>query len=193
MKEKHLLSGYLEETNEPYAIAKITGIKMCESYNRQYGTDYISVMPTNLYGPNDNFDLETSHVLPALMRKFHEAKVDGRKDVVVWGTGNPRREFLYVEDLAEACLYLMGRYSGDQIVNVGVGEDVSIRELAELIAQVVGFAGDLRYDTSRPDGAPQKLLDVAKINALGWKAKTTLKEGIEKTYQWYLENVDDGL
>jgi GDP-L-fucose synthase len=192
MKEKHLLSGYLEATNEPYAIAKIAGIKMCESYNRQYGTDYISVMPTNLYGPNDNFDLETSHVLPALIRKFHEAKVDGRKDVVVWGTGNPRREFLYVEDLAEACLYVMGRYSGDEIVNVGVGEDVSIRELAELIAQVVGFAGTLRYDTSRPDGTPRKLLDVAKINALGWKAKTTLKEGIKKTYQWYLENVADG-
>ena len=189
MKEKHLLSGYLEETNEPYAIAKIAGIKLCEAYNRQYGTDYISVMPTNLYGPHDNFDLETSHVLPALIRKFHNAITKGRKHVVVWGTGNPRREFLFVEDLADACLYLMGHYTGDEIINVGVGEDISIRELAELIARVVGFKGELRYDTSKPDGTPQKLLDVSKLRALGWQARTSLEDGIKRTYQWYLKNI----
>jgi len=188
MKESHLLSGYLEPTNEPYAVAKIAGIKMCESYNRQYETNYISVMPTNLYGPYDNFDLESSHVLPALMRKCHEAKVQGRKDVEIWGTGKPRREFLYVEDLADACLFLMNHYQGDEIVNVGTGEDMTIRDLAEQVAHVVGFEGSLTFDTSKPDGTPQKLLDVSKINALGWKAKTGFKEGIEKTYQWYLEN-----
>jgi len=187
--EDRLLSGFLEPTNEPYAIAKIAGIKMCESYNWQYGTDFISVMPTNLYGPNDNFDPETSHVLPALVRRFHEAKVQGREHVTIWGTGKPRREFLYVDDLARACLFLMNHYQGHDIINVGVGEDITIRELAERIAQVVGFKGNLTFDPSRPDGTLQKLLDVSKINALGWKAEIGLQEGIEKTYQWFLENV----
>jgi GDP-L-fucose synthase len=193
MKETHLLSDYLEPTNEPYAIAKIAGIKMCESYNRQHGTNFISAMPTNLYGPRDNFDLKSSHVLPALMRKFHTAKVANENEVVVWGTGKPRREFLFVDDLAGACVFLMNHYNGEKIVNVGVGEDITIEDLAELVAQVVGFKGKLLYDTSKPDGAAQKLLDVSRINALGWKAKTSLKEGIEKTYQWYLKNVANDL
>ena len=193
MKETHLLSDYLEPTNEPYAIAKIAGIKMCESFNRQHGTNFISAMPTNLYGPRDNFDLKTSHVLPALIRKFHVAKETNDDEVVVWGTGKPRREFLFVDDLADACVFLMNHYDGEKIVNVGVGEDITIEALAELVAHVVGFKGKLLYDTSKPDGTPQKLLDVSRINALGWKAKTSLQEGIEKTYQWYLENVADGL
>jgi len=187
MKEEYLLSGYLEPTNEPYAVAKIAGIKMCQSYNRQYGTRYISVMPTNLYGPGDNFDLKTSHVLPALIRKFHEAKMGGDKSVEVWGTGAPRREFLYVDDLADACLYLMNNYDGDDIINVGVGRDQSIRELAEMVGEVVGFKGDLRLDHTKPDGTPIKLLDVSKLTALGWQAHTPLAEGINKAYQWYLE------
>jgi len=187
MKEEYLLSGYLEPTNEPYAVAKIAGIKMCQSYNRQYGTRYISVMPTNLYGPGDNFDLKTSHVLPALIRKFHEAKMGGDKSVEVWGTGAPRREFLYVDDLADACLYLMNNYNGDNIINVGVGRDQSIRELAEMVGEVVGFKGDLRFDHTKPDGTPIKLLDVSKLTALGWQAHTPLAEGINKAYQWYLE------
>ncbi len=187
MKEEHLLSGYLEPTNEPYAVAKIAGIKMCQSYNRQYGTRYISVMPTNLYGPGDNFDLKTSHVLPALIRKFHEAKMGGDKSVEVWGTGAPRREFLYVDDLADACLYLMNNYDGDDIINVGVGRDQSIRELAEIVGEVVGFKGDLRFDRTKPDGTPLKLLDVSKLTALGWQADTPLAEGIKKAYQWYLD------
>jgi len=187
MKEEYLLSGYLEPTNEPYAVAKIAGIKMCQSYNRQYGTRYISVMPTNLYGPGDNFDLKTSHVLPALIRKFHEAKMGGDKSVEVWGTGAPRREFLYVDDLADACLYLMNNYNGDNIINVGVGRDQSIRELAEMVGEVVGFKGDLRLDHTKPDGTPIKLLDVSKLTALGWQAHTPLAEGINKAYQWYLE------
>lgn len=187
MKEEHLLSGYLEPTNEPYAVAKIAGIKMCQSYNRQYGTRYISVMPTNLYGPGDNFDLKTSHVLPALIRKFHEAKMGGDKSVEVWGTGAPRREFLYVDDLADACLYLMNNYDGGDIINVGVGKDQSIRELAEMVGDVVGFEGDLRFDPTKPDGTPLKLLDVSKLTALGWQVDTPLAEGIKKAYQWYLD------
>ena len=187
MKEEYLLSGYLEPTNEPYAVAKIAGIRMCQSYNRQYGTRYISVMPTNLYGPGDNFDLKTSHVLPALIRKFHEAKMGGDRSVEVWGTGAPRREFLYVDDLADACLYLMNNYNGDNIINVGVGRDQSIRELAEMVGEVVGFKGDLRFDHTKPDGTPIKLLDVSKLTALGWQAHTPLAEGINKAYQWYLE------
>ena len=186
MKEEYLLSGYLEPTNEPYAVAKIAGIKMCQSYNRQYGTRYISVMPTNLFGPGDNFDLKTSHVLPALIRKLHEAKMRGDKSVEVWGTGTPRREFLYVDDLADACLYLMNSYDGDDIVNVGVGQDLSIRELAEMVGEIVGFKGDFRFDHTKPDGTPLKLLDVSKLTGLGWQAQTPLEEGLKKTYQWYL-------
>lgn len=189
MKEEYLLSGYLEPTNEPYAVAKIAGIKMCQSYNRQYGTRYISVMPTNLYGPGDNFDLKTSHVLPALIRKFHEAKMRGDKSVEVWGTGAPRREFLYVDDLADACLFLMNTYEDSDIVNVGVGRDQSIRELAEMVGEVVGFKGNLRFDHTKPDGTPIKLLDVSKLTALGWQAHTPLAEGIKKAYQWYLEQL----
>jgi len=186
MKEEHLLSGYLESSNEPYAVAKIAGIKMCQAYNRQYGTRFISLMPTNLYGPGDNFDLETSHVLPALIRKFHEAKISGDASVEIWGTGKPRREFLHVDDLADACLFLMNHYEETEIVNVGVGKDLSIRELAEMIAGVVRFDGQLRFDVSKPDGTPLKLLDVSRLAALGWQAKIPLKEGIRRTYQHYV-------
>ncbi len=188
MKEEYLLSGYLEPTNEPYAIAKIAGIKMCESYNRQYGTHFISVIPTNLYGPNDNFDLETSHVLPAMIRKFYEAKAAGRKEVEVWGTGKPRREFLHVDDLSDACVYLMNNYDGNEVINIGVGEDLTIRELSELIYSIVEFEGKLRFDTSKPDGTPVKRLDVSKLNSIGWKATISLERGIEETYRWYLKN-----
>lgn len=188
MNEDALLTGVLEPTNEPYAIAKIAGIKMCESYNRQYGTNYISVMPTNLYGPNDNFDLETSHVLPALIRKFHEAKVNDEPFVEVWGTGTPRREFLYSDDLADAVVYLMNHYKANQFVNIGVGKDISIKELAEKAKEVVGFNGDIRFDTSKPDGTPRKLVDVTRLNELGWKATTSLDEGLEKAYKWFLNN-----
>ena len=186
MKEEYLLSGYLEPTNEPYAVAKIAGIKMCQSYNRQYATRYISVMPTNLYGPGDNFDLKTSHVLPALIRKLHEAKMRGDKSVEVWGTGAPRREFLYVDDLADAALFLMKTYEDNDIVNVGVGRDQSIRELAKMVGEVVGFEGGLRFDYTKPDGTPLKRLDVSKLTGLGWQAQTPLEEGLKKTYQWYL-------
>ena len=186
MKEEYLLSGYLEPTNEPYAVAKIAGIKMCQSYNRQYGTRYISVMPTNLFGPGDNFDLKTSHVLPALIRKLHEAKMRGDKSVEVWGTGAPRREFLYVDDLADAALFLMKTYEDSDIVNVGVGRDQSIRELAKMVGEVVGFEGGLRFDYTKPDGTPLKRLDVSKLTGLGWQAQTPLEEGLKKTYQWYL-------
>ncbi len=186
MKEEHLLSGYLESSNEPYAVAKIAGIKMCQAYNRQYGTRFISLMPTNLYGPGDNFNLETSHVLPALIRKFHEAKISGDASVEIWGTGKPRREFLHVDDLADACLFLMNHYEETEIVNVGVGKDLSIRELAEMIAGVVRFDGQLRFDVSKPDGTPLKLLDVSRLAALGWQAKIPLKEGIRRTYQHYV-------
>ncbi|MDP3111471.1 MAG: GDP-L-fucose synthase [Thermodesulfovibrionales bacterium] len=185
MKEEYLLSGYLEPTNEPYAVAKIAGIRMCQSYNRQYGTNFISVMPTNLYGSNDNFDLMDSHVLPALIRKFHEAKVNDKPYVEVWGSGNPKREFLFVDDLADACLFLMENYDKKEIINIGTGEDVTVKELAETVKEVVGYGGEIRFDKTRPDGTPRKLLDVSRINSLGWKAKTPLREGIEKTYEWY--------
>lgn len=188
MKEEYLLTGELEPTNEPYAIAKIAGIELCKSYNRQHGTDYISVMPTNLYGPGDNFDLQTSHVLPALIRKFHDAKERGDESVTVWGTGEPRREFLHVDDLADACVYLMDNYSGSEIVNIGVGEDVSIRELAELVRDVVGYEGGIVHDASKPDGAPRKLLDVSKLRGLGWEAGIPLRKGVEDTYRWYVEH-----
>jgi GDP-L-fucose synthase len=189
MREEHLLSGYLEPTNEPYAIAKIAGIKMCQAYNRQYGTRYISVMPTNLYGPNDNFDLETSHVLPAFIRKFHEAATEGKAEVEIWGTGTPRREFLHVDDLAEACLFLMNNYNDPEIINIGSGTDITIKELAEKTASITGYKGKLRFDTSKPDGTPLKLLDISKIKALGWQAKIELDDGIRNTYQWYKENL----
>ncbi len=186
IKEEYLLSGYLEETNEPYALAKISGMKMCQYFNKQYGTNFISVMPTNLYGPNDNFDLNTSHVLPALIRKFHEAKVNNAPYVEIWGTGTPRREFLYVDDLADACLFLMKNYSGNDFFNVGTGEDVTIRELAELIGEVVGYKGELKFDTSKPDGTPRKLLDVTRIHEAGWRHKIELKEGLQIIYDYYI-------
>ncbi len=185
MAEDALLSGLLEPTNQWYAIAKIAGIKMCQAYRIQYSCDFISAMPTNLYGPHDNFDLQSSHVIPALMAKTHTAKEEGSNTVEIWGTGSPRREFLYVDDLADALIFLMKIYSDAEHVNIGTGEDVQIRELAQLIAKVVGFGGTLRFDESRPDGAPRKLLDVSKARALGWTATTPLEEGIAKTYAWY--------
>lgn len=188
MQEEHLLTGELEPTNEPYAIAKIAGIKMCQSYNRQYKTNFISVMPTNLYGPGDNFDLENSHVLPALIRKFHEAKINSSEQVELWGTGTPKREFLYVDDLADACLFLMKYYEGSEIINIGTGKDLTIKELAAIISEVVGYKGKETWDLTKPDGTPRKLLDVNKLKSLGWSAKTSLKEGIEKTYSWFREN-----
>jgi len=187
MKESDLLTGTLEPTNEPYAIAKIAGIKMCQAYNRQYGTNYISVMPTNLYGPHDNYDLQSSHVLPALIRRIHEAKESGAASVEVWGTGSPRREFLYADDLADACVFLMNSYDSSEIINIGVGEDVSIRELAELIKSVVGYNGEIRFDMSKPDGTPRKLVDVTKLHAWGWRASTSLEQGIRQAYEWYIE------
>ncbi len=189
LKEEYLLTGSLEETNEAYAIAKIAGIRLCKHYNQQYGTNYISVMPTNLYGPNDNFDLETSHVMPALIRKFYEAKINNEPEVIVWGTGKPLREFMHVDDMANACVYLMENYDYSEIgefVNIGVGEDVTISELVELIREIVGFEGKIKYDTSKPDGTPRKLMDVSRLNKLGWKAKISLKEGIRETYEWYI-------
>lgn len=189
MKETHLLSGYLEPTNEPYAVAKIAGIKTCQSYNRQYGTRFISVMPTNLYGPNDNFDLETSHVLPALIRKFNEAKTIDSAEVEIWGSGKPRREFLHVDDMADACLFLMENYEGDDIVNIGTGKDLTIYELSHMIAEIVGYNGSLRFDTSKPDGTLLKRLDVSKLKEMGWEPKIELKQGIEMTYRWFQRNV----
>jgi GDP-L-fucose synthase len=188
MKEEYLLTGELEKTNEPYAIAKIAGINMCQSYNRQYGTTFISCMPTNLYGPGDNFDLKNSHVLPALIRKFYEAKKSGKREVVVWGSGVPRREFLFVDDLADALVFLMNHYQESEIVNIGTGEDVTIAELAQIIKQVVGFEGELAFDVSKPDGTPRKWLDVSRMHQLGWEALTNLHEGIQKTFDWYLSN-----
>ena len=185
IKEEYLLTGVLEQTNEPYAIAKIAGIKLCEALNAQYNTNFISVMPTNLYGPGDNFDLQNSHVLPALIRKFLEAKKTNAPTVTVWGTGTPRREFLYVDDLADAVVYLMNTYDGSVIVNIGVGEDVTIRELAELIQQIVGYKGKLVFDPTKPDGTPRKLLDVSRLNSLGWKANVSLADGVRRTVQWY--------
>ena len=189
MREEHLLSGYLEPTNEPYAVAKIAGIKMCQSYNRQYGTQYISVMPTNLYGPHDNFNLETSHVLPALIRKIHEAKIEGKSEVEIWGTGAPRRELLHVDDLAGACLFLMNNYNDSEIINIGTGLDITIKKLAEKTASITGYQGKLRFDTSKPDGTPLKLLDISKIQSLGWQAEIALNDGIRNTYLWYKENL----
>ncbi|HSF43962.1 MAG TPA: GDP-L-fucose synthase [Thermoanaerobaculia bacterium] len=188
--EEALLTGLLEPTNEPYAIAKISGIKLCQAYRLQYGADFISAMPTNLYGPNDNFDLQSSHVLPALMRKFHEARVSGSGEVVVWGTGAPRREFLHVDDLADACLYLMRHYDGVSHVNVGTGEDLSIRELAETIREIVAPGVRLTFDTEKPDGMPRKLLDVSRLHGLGWRHRIDLREGIEQTYRWFVEHWD---
>ena len=187
MPEDSLLTGPLESTNEWYAIAKIAGIKMCQAYRKQYGFDAISVMPTNLYGPGDNFDLENSHVLPALMRKFHEAKQAGADSVTVWGTGSPRREFLHVDDLADACVYLMQNYSSAEIVNVGWGRDISIAELAEMMSAVTGFEGALEFDKSKPDGTPRKLLDTTRLSKLGWTPSIALQDGIRETYTWYLE------
>ncbi len=178
LKEEYLLTGLLEPTNEPYAIAKIAGIKMCEAYRDQYGCNFISVMPTNLYGPNDNFDLQKSHVLPALIRKFYTATQEGQPSVEIWGTGSPKREFLHVDDLAEACLFLMKSYDERDFLNVGTGEDISIKELAEMVARIVGFEGKLRFDSSKPDGTPRKLMDVSKLHSLGWKAKISLEDGI---------------
>ena len=196
IKEEHLLTDKLEFTNEPYAIAKIAGIKLCENYYRQYGDNFISVMPNNLYGTNDNFDLENSHVLPALMRKFHEAKVNNEKTVEIWGTGNPNREFLHVDDLGDACVFLMNNldakelYSNDiSHINIGSGEEVSIKELALLIKDVVGFKGDLAFNTEYPDGMPRKLLDISRLNNLGWKSEIKLNEGLKSVYGWYLKNI----
>jgi len=186
IREEFLLTGALEPTNEAYAIAKISGLELCKFYRRQYGCDFISAMPTNLYGINDNFDLNSSHVLPAMIRKFHEAKIENMPEVVLWGTGKPLREFLYVDDLADALVHLMQHYSEEIHVNIGTGEDLSINELALTVKSVVGYEGKMVYDTTRPDGTPRKLLDVSRLHASGWKHKTTLKEGIEKVYQWYL-------
>ena len=192
MKEEYLLTGPLEQTNEPYAVAKIAAIKLCRYYNEQYGTNFISVMPTNVYGPNDNFDLESSHVLPALIRKFHESKAEGRPSVTVWGSGKPFREFLYVNDLADACLFLMERYAYRQVgefINIGTGKDITIKDLALMIRDIVGFQGSIEHDLSKPDGTPKKLLDVSRMAELGWKAKTNLEDGIKKTYEFYLREV----
>jgi len=187
IKEEYLLSGYLEPTNEAYAIAKIAGIKMCQFYHKQYGCNFISAMPTNLYGPGDNYDLKNSHVLPALLRKFHEAKENGDATVTVWGTGKPRREFLHSDDLAEACLFLMEHYNDPAIINIGVGKDISIGEMAQMIQKISGFTGELIFDTSMPDGTFQKLLDVSKINALGWTPQISFEEGLKKTYEEYTQ------
>jgi GDP-L-fucose synthase len=196
LKEEYLLTDTLEYTNEPYAIAKIAGIKLCENYYKQYSSNFISVMPTNLYGPNDNYNLETSHVLPALIRKFHEAKINNNTEVIVWGTGTPKREFLFVDDLADSVYYLMQKVNAKDLydngishVNIGTGKDLTIGELAKIISGIVGFKGEIKFDTSKPDGTPRKLLDVFRLHSLGWKHKTELEEGIEKSYNWFLENV----
>ncbi len=190
MKEEYLLTGELEPTNDAYAIAKIAGIKMCHAYNLQYGTNYISAMPTNLYGSNDNFDLTTSHVLPALIRKFADAKKVNADKVIVWGTGTPKREFMHVDDLADALIFLINNYDKSEIINIGVGEEISISDLAELIAGVVGYKGKIVYDLTKPDGTPRKLVDVTKLFGLGWRPRIQLKDGIEQTYKWYLENYE---
>lgn len=189
LKEEYLLTGALEPTNEWYAVAKIAGIKLCQAYRQQYGDNFIAVMPTNLYGIHDNFDLETSHVLPALIRKFHEAKVAGNSTVTLWGSGSPRREFLYADDLAEACIFLMEKYHGEQIINIGTGEDVTIWDLANLISEIVRFTGHIVCDASKPDGTPRKVLDLSRINNMGWQAKTSLRAGIEQTYRWFKDSV----
>jgi len=189
IEESELMSGYLEPTNDAYATAKIAGIKMCQSYNNQYGTKFISMMPTNLYGPNDNYNLETSHVFPALIRKVHEAKINNTPFIEMWGTGTPKREFLYVDDVADACFYLMQTYEDNEIVNIGTGEDVSITELVEIMKNVIGYGGEIKYDTTKPDGTPRKLLNVDKLHSLGWKHKYSLEEGIKLTYDSYLESI----
>ena len=194
MKEEYLLTGPLEPTNEPYAVAKIAAIKLCRYYNEQYGTNFISVMPTNVYGPGDNFDLEASHVVPALLRKFHEAKAAGRPSVTVWGSGSPFREFLFVDDLADACLFLMERYAYPEIgefINIGTGKDIMIRDVALLVRKIIGFSGDVIYDRAKPDGTPKKLLDVSRINSLGWKARVALEEGILLTYNAFMKLSDN--
>jgi len=183
LKEEYLLTGLLEHTNEPYAIAKIAGIKMCDAYRSQYGCDFISVMPTNLYGPNDNYDLKNSHVLPALLRKFHEAKINNQPEVIVWGSGTPRREFLHADDMADACVFLIKNYSEPGLINIGVGEDLSIKELSEMIREITGYNGKIVFDSSKPDGTPRKLMDISKLSSLGWKAKIPLQNGIERTYK----------
>lgn len=188
IKEEYLLSGYLEETNEAYALAKISGLKMCQYFNKQYGTNFISVMPTNLYGPYDNFHPENSHVMPALIRRFHEAKANGAKEVVVWGSGTPLREFLYSEDMADACIYLMENYEGNDFFNIGTGKEIAIKDLAELIKEVIGYEGEIIWDSSKPDGTPRKLLDVSRLESQGWKYKMELKDGVKEAYKWYLEN-----
>ncbi len=190
IKEKYLMTGPLEPTNVAYATAKIAGITMCQSYNKQYSTNFISLMPTNLYGPGDNFDLETSHVLPALIRKFHEAKMKKEKIVTLWGTGTVKREFLHVDDLANACVFLMDGYNDSEIINVGTGEDIIIKDLAKMIKKIVGYNSKIIWDTSKPDGTPRKLLDVSKIRSLGWKHKINLSNGIQETYRWYTANYD---
>lgn len=191
IKESELLAGPLEPTNEPYAVAKIAGIKLCQSYNRQYGTNYISLMPTNLYGPGDNFDLQSSHVLPALIRRFHEAKSNRAPVVTVWGTGRARREFLHVDDMARACVHLMDVYDSSEIINVGSGVDISIAEVAEVVREIVGFDGDVQFDHSKPDGTPRKVLDVTRLLATGWRPQVDLREGIRQTYEWFLQNAPD--
>ena len=188
IKEEYLLTGELEKTNEAYALAKISGLKYCDFLNKQYGTDYISVMPTNLYGPNDNYHLEHSHVLPALIRRFHEAKINGAKEVTCWGDGSPLREFLYVDDLAELCVYLMNNYSGNETVNAGTGKEISIKDLTKLVAKIVGYNGEIKWDTTKPNGTPRKLLDVTKAYKLGWKYKTELEDGIKLAYEDFLNN-----
>jgi len=188
IKEEYLLTGLLEATNEPYALAKIAGIKLCQAYRRQYGHDFISAMPTNLYGPYDNFDLQSSHVLPAMIRKFHDARVEGRDEVVLWGTGAPRREFLHVDDLADACLFIMRRYNEAEHINVGTGEDLTIRELAEMVRDIVHPQARLVFDPGKPDGTPRKLLDVGRLRDLGWRPRIALREGVAATYAWFLEN-----
>jgi GDP-L-fucose synthase len=190
LHESYLLSGYLEETNEPYAIAKIAGIKLCESYKRQYGCNFISAMPTNLYGPNDNYDLNNSHVLPALIRKFHEAKINNQAEVIMWGTGSPFREFLHADDLADSLYFLMQNYDGEEFVNCGSGEEISIKDLALLIKDIVGFEGNIIHDTTKPDGTPRKLTDVSKLHNLGWKHQINLKDGIQAVYQEFVENYE---
>jgi GDP-L-fucose synthase len=192
LKESYLLSGYLEQTNEPYAIAKIAGIKMCEAYRAQYGCNFISVMPTNLYGTNDNYDLVNSHVLPAMIRKFHEAKEKGASEMTLWGTGSPMREFLHADDLAEACLFLMENYNESELVNIGTGEDVTIKNLADLVKQIIGFQGEIVWDTSKPDGTPRKLMDVSKLHGLGWHHKIALEDGIKLAYQDFLKLTEAG-
>jgi GDP-L-fucose synthase len=191
MREDSLLTGELEPTNEAYAIAKIAGIKMCQAYNRQHGTNFISIMPTNLYGPHDNFDLNSSHVLPALIRKFHEAKLNNAPTVEVWGTGTPKREFLYSDDLADAAIYLMNTYSGSDLVNIGMGRDISIKELAEKIGKTIGYDGEIVFNTSKPDGAPRKLVDVSRLKSLGWEAKIPLDDGLKMAYTWFVEHIEN--